>query len=283
LVVNYNRKPYIFKDSTLTKLDIVEPGFYLTNIYAVNSSLYYFGGGYPGQNRRPEFIIWDKGSTYTFTIPDNRSTITFDFEVIEPGNVWVGNNLSNKAYHFLNGNFKEYFMPDTNYYTQIYKSPDNTIYAYGYTFGSVPFIYMYRLNNDSFELVLKDTLYKEENYTHLIHKCGTDLVMKTGSEMNILLRFDGVKWIQFGVGNYNIGNLGGLSYRELISFNWDQKIYIMNSEFKWRAEENFKLPYSVYREMTKSIYFKYDRVYFPVMYEDYPNHIVIGKKNKFKI
>lgn len=280
VIVNCLRKPYLFRDSAFNPIEINDPEFFLVNLYAVDTTTFYFFGGYLNSNRKPEFKIWNNGVTTSYTIPDSSAHYTGDFEVIAPGDIWIGVFYGNSVYHFVNGQITGYVLPDSLEATYIFKGGDNSIYAYGSFFDRSNVLYMYKLLNDKFDLIRKDTLGLSNEYTSYIYKCGEDLVMTAGEGWNKLHRFDGVNWSYFSNGPYSIANLGGYSYQSLICFTWGLKMYVMNQNQVWREEKNLHIPYNPYREVTVPIHIRFNNAYTTLLFQFEQNYLVIGRPNQ---
>jgi hypothetical protein len=280
VLINCLRKPYLFRDSTMNLIELNDPQFFLVNLYAVDTNTFYFFGGYQNSSSKPEFKIWNNGVITSYTLPDNYARYAGDYEVINPGDLWIGVIFGNSVHHFVNGQITSYVLPDSLESTYIYKAKDNSIFVYGFTFDRLNLLYMYKLLNNTFFLTRKDTLGPTNGYNHYIYKCGEDLVMTAGEGWNKMLRFDKNEWIYFSNGPSSISNLGGTTYQNLICFNWELKIYIMNNNFLWRAEKNFYLPYAEYRSVAKPIYLRFNSVYMTLLFQFEQNYLVIGKLKK---
>lgn len=185
--------PLYYDGTKYIDLNLNDGDFFPTSLEGFNKDIVYFGGGLSGMQTARLKKLQDK-AILSYDIPDRPAGRVEDILVQSENEVWLATDNS-FIYKLSSGVFTKYNVMVDSWWGMFYKDKFNDIYFMNdvYPAGRSEYYYKdyYKLINDSFNLVLRDTvcMFCETEYS--LFRCGEDL-LKVNNQISY---FSDLRWI----------------------------------------------------------------------------------------
>ena len=192
--------------------------------------------------------------------------------VQSPNQSWIGTTEWRWIYYFDNGIYTKYELDSDVKVGVILKSSLDDTYVMGYSAASSDqyYTYVYKLINNNFFRIIKDTVTSYSEMRVNAVRCGLDLIREGKTSLSYL-DYGLEKWsLLCNTASFNPNGWGGKSKERLTALGYgnDSKYHVYVYEnSKWTLERNAIIPehnsivFSQIRELDNRIY---------IMINDYP-------------
>lgn len=238
-------------------------------------------GGTSISNYRSILKKWNGNGIENIIMPIDTSNKITRIEIISENNIWIS-TLRNIIYHYSNQTFTTYRLDSGLIAGIVFKDNNQNLFAqFGkFSTGEYDYIYMFKLLNSSWVLILKDSINENTEIGDFIG-FSEGYILRSGKSS--IYYFNGNIWEKY----INLGNnlrpfiaAGGESRTNMMfraSINSSQDyIFYYNGMMIYRTPSYF-LPYPNVRE----ICFKFDRFYLSINHNEFINYLGMAKLKKY--
>ena len=229
---------------------------------------------------------WDGVFIKDIAMPVDTATFIRSIEIISPNEIWLSTN-ENIIYHYLNNNFVSYRFDENLKAGYVYKDNSGNLYSrfYDPIPGDYDYLYMYKFENNKWELVCKDSANRQTGIGYVIGFSDKKMLR---SGIDGIYCFNGFGWSKY----IHLGNIikphiaAGENERNILIhaeyINDDYRFYFDGNHI-YRLP-NKDMPYVAINTMQ----FKYNRFYtsthiFGRKYDSYIGKTILRGKEIIKL
>jgi hypothetical protein len=187
--------PLHFDGINYKRIDLMDPSFICQGVAGYDKDNIFFGGGISGTYwGDPVLKKWTKGNIVSYTLTGDSGITIADIFVEGPEECWLSTSEKHRVYHFESGSIKSYPLDSGTRISIFYKDVYANLFAFPIKLlNETDYEYFYyRLYNDTFQLLSKDTVTQTSEMYLGTFRCGADFLRRGRKS---ILCFDGERWV----------------------------------------------------------------------------------------